>query len=68
MMTIEERKEYGDSIIDDLRMLIMLKRFDMEINPKQIWCVNCRDYVNEDINKHLARHVFGTSTPPPEFS
>lgn len=64
LMSINQRKEYADSIYDDLRMLIMLKRFDRELN--RIWCVACSAYFAETPQAHIEKHF--TATPPPEFS
>jgi hypothetical protein len=73
-MTTEERKEYAESIYDDLRMLVMLRRYEEENHMKQgdTWCVSCGEYFSGDPRKHLVKHIYddlrGTSTPPPEFT
>ena len=45
LMTTSDRKEYAESIYDDLRTLIMVKHFQREIEPPQImdktYCVMC---------------------------
>ena len=75
LMNEDERQEYGDSIYDDLRMLIMLRRYEQENHTDQgdIWCMSCQEYFNGDPRKHLVQHLYDdlsgtTSTPPPEFT
>ncbi len=74
LMTINERKEYAESIYDDLRTLIMVKHFQREIEPPQImdktYCVQCGGFFKGKPEVHAVWHMLGgaTSTPPPEFS
>ena len=74
LMTINERKEYAESIYDDLRTLIMVRHFQREIAGPEImdktFCVTCGGYFKGKPIAHAAWHMLNgpTSTPPPEFS
>ena len=73
-MNEEERKEYGESIYDDLRTLIMVRHFQREIEGPEImdrtYCVTCGSFFKGTPVAHAAWHMLSgpTSTPPPEFS
>jgi len=73
-MTDEERKEYAESLYDDLRFLIELRHFQREIEPPEImdstYCATCGGYFKGPPVAHAAWHMLSgpTSTPPPEFS
>jgi hypothetical protein len=53
------RKEYGDSIYDDLRMLCQLRHWqrDEARGKNSIWCMACEAYVRETLTAHMARHL-----------
>ena len=73
-MTNEERKEYADSLYDELRTLIMVKHFQRELEAPEImdktFCVTCREYFEGSPIVHATWHLFSgsTSTPPPDFA
>ena len=73
-MNEEERKEYSESIYDELRTLIMVHHFQREIEGPEImdktYCVTCGAFFKGTPVAHAAWHMLSwpTSTPPPEFS
>lgn len=74
MMTIEERKEYGESLVDELRTLIMVRHFQREIEGPEImdktYCVTCGGFFKGPPVVHATWHMLSgpTSTPPPDFA
>ncbi len=73
-MNDEERKEYADSIYDELRTLIMVRHFQREIAPPEImnktFCITCDKFFQGSPAVHATWHMLSgpTATPPPEFS